>query len=99
LNRPNWRDAGAYGRLQSLDAPGFAWEFLKRNPSFVAELESLKVTSKRRKLTPSELEQFSLRWGVRIRGAQRSCEQPGRSLDAHRAAQHTGHHGLSGSAV
>ena len=73
LNRPNWRDAGAYGRLQSLDAPGFAWEFLKRNPSFVAELESLKATSKRRKLTPSELEQFSLHWGVRIRRAEHVC--------------------------
>jgi hypothetical protein len=67
MSRPDWRDSGAYAGLQSLDAPGFAWEFLKRNSSFLAELRTLKQIVRRRKLTRAELEQFSLHWGIRCR--------------------------------
>ena len=42
MTRPNWRDGEAYKDLLALDAPGFAWEFLKRNHAFVEELRFLK---------------------------------------------------------
>ena len=47
MSRSNWRDAGAYGGTRSLDAPGYAWEFLKRNPLFVRELRLLRRIARR----------------------------------------------------
>ena len=32
---------GAYEELRSLDAPGFAWEYLRRNPDFLRERRKL----------------------------------------------------------
>lgn len=34
-DRPDWRDAGAY-RFAWLDRPGFAWEWLRRDPAYRA---------------------------------------------------------------
>src|SRR6266508_3460300 len=34
MPRAEWRSPAAYEELRSLDAPGFAWEFLSRNPAF-----------------------------------------------------------------
>ena len=86
MTRPNWRDGDGYKALMALDAPGFAWEFLKRNRAFVEELRFLKRVQQRRKLTRAERELFALRWGVRFCWAQRcSACRPG-DLDARRAA-------------
>ena len=63
----NWRDAGAYAELASLDAAGFAWEFLKRNPEFIADLRRLRKLERRRPLTRQERDEFARRWGVRSR--------------------------------
>ena len=30
----DWRDEGAYEKLKPLDRPGFAWEYLRRNPRY-----------------------------------------------------------------
>jgi hypothetical protein len=81
MTRPNWRDPGAYGGLRPLDAPGFAWEFLRRNSLFVEELRLLKRVARRRTLTRAETELFALRWGVRFRWAQRFGRQSSRALD------------------
>lgn len=34
---PDWRDPICYRPLLALDRPGFAWEFLRRNPAYRAE--------------------------------------------------------------
>ena len=34
---PDWRDPAGYRPLLALDRPGFAWEFLRRNPAYRAE--------------------------------------------------------------
>lgn len=86
MSRPNWRDAGAYGGVRPLDAAGYAWEFLKRNPLFVRELRLLRRIAHRRKLTRVEQELFALRWGVRFRWAQRNGRQRARTMDACRTA-------------
>jgi len=52
----------------ALDAPGFAWEFLKRNHAFVEELRFLKRVQQRRKPTRPERESFAQRWGVDFAG-------------------------------
>jgi hypothetical protein len=86
MTRPNWRDGDGYKALMALDAPGFAWEFLKRNHAFVEELRFLKRVQQRRKLTRAERELFALRWGVRFCWAQRCSAGPPGDLDARRAA-------------
>ena len=37
MARPDWRSASAYEELRPLDAPAFAYEFLCRNPEFLAD--------------------------------------------------------------
>ena len=81
MSQPDWRDAGAYGGVPPLDAAGYAWEFLKRNPLFIRELRLLRRIARRRKLTRAEQEQFALRWGVRFRWAQRNDQQQKRTMD------------------
>jgi len=42
--RPDWRDAGPYAPLLKLERPGFAWEFLRRDPSYrAAALEAFRT--------------------------------------------------------
>jgi hypothetical protein len=55
MSGDDWRDPGAYEWTQSLDAFGFAWEFLRRNPEFVKELRFLTRIARRRSLTETEL--------------------------------------------
>ena len=64
-NRPDWRDGPAYEGLKGLDATGFAWEFLRRNTVFLAELAELNGLARRRKPSAAQLERFALHWGVR----------------------------------
>ena len=47
MSRPEWRSPAAYEDLRSLDAPGFAWEFLSRNPAFERDCRRLEQVSKR----------------------------------------------------
>jgi hypothetical protein len=34
MSGADWRNPDAYEELRSLDAPGFAWEYLRRNSEF-----------------------------------------------------------------
>lgn len=87
MSRDDWRDPGAYEWMHSLDAPGFAWEFLRRNSDFVKELRFLRRVARRRSLTQIELELFSIRWGVRFRWVIRASKRRGRCVDAPRVAK------------
>uniref|UniRef100_UPI0035CC1450 transcriptional regulator domain-containing protein n=1 Tax=uncultured Sphingomonas sp. TaxID=158754 RepID=UPI0035CC1450 len=33
---PDWRDAGFYARLRGIDRTGLAWEWLRRDPDYIA---------------------------------------------------------------
>ena len=44
MSRAYWRSAGAYKKLLSFDAVGFAFQFLNRNPDFVKDRERLQQT-------------------------------------------------------
>ena len=35
MSRADWRTPGSYEELRSLDAPSFAWEYLRRNSDFL----------------------------------------------------------------
>ena len=67
MSRADWRSPSAYEELRSLDAPGFAWEFLRRNPDFQQDRGKLEKASRRGALNQAEVEAFARRWGVRFR--------------------------------
>jgi len=66
MARPDWRSASAYEELRPLDAPAFAYEFLCRNPEFLADHARLMRKGRARALDTDEKEEFSKRWGVRF---------------------------------
>ena len=67
-----WRSPAAYEHLRSLDAPGFAWEFLSRNPAFERDCNRLERAGDQGPLSADELDDFARRWGVRFRKTRAS---------------------------
>lgn len=63
MSRADWRSPGAYEDLRALDAPGFAWEYLRRNADFMRERRRLERAARRGALDPAEVKAFSRRWG------------------------------------
>lgn len=66
MSRIDWRSAGEYDDLRSLDAPGFAWEFLRRNSDFQQERGKLERAAHRGAVDQAEADAFARRWGVRF---------------------------------
>ena len=85
MPRAEWRSPAAYEDLRSLDAPGFAWEFLSRNPAFERDCKRLEHADDQDPLSAGELDDFARRWGVRFRKARPS--RPPSSLDAGEPAE------------
>ena len=85
MPRAEWRSPAAYEDLRSLDAPGFAWEFLSRNPAFESDRRALEQAGHRGPHSADELDGFARRWGVRFRKARAS--RPPSSLDAGEPAE------------
>ena len=71
MSRADWRSPGAYEELRSLNAPGFAWEFLRRNPDFQQDRRKLERAARRGVLNQAEADAFARRWGVRFRKRRR----------------------------
>ena len=78
MPRAEWRSQAAYDDLRSLDAPGFAWQFLNRNLDFERDWKRLERASKHRPLAAIELDRFAERWGVRFQdgGSQSGSSAP-----------------------
>lgn len=85
MPRAEWRSPGTYEDLRSLDAPGFAWEFLSRNPAFERDCKRLERADDQDPHSAGEQEDFARRWGMRFRKAEAS--QPPSSLDAGEPAE------------
>ena len=71
MSRADWRTPGAYEELRSLDAPGFAWEYLRRNSDFQQDRMKLERAARRGVLDQAEADAFARRWGVRFRRRRR----------------------------
>ncbi len=85
MPRAEWRSQAAYEDLRSLDAPGFAWEFLSRNPAFERDCKRLEHADDQDPHSTGEQDDFARRWGVRFRKARAS--RPPSSLDAGEPAE------------
>jgi hypothetical protein len=62
-----WRSDATYVDKHALDAPGFAFEYLRRNSEFVRDHRRLEGLLKRGTLTRQMRERYARRWGVRFR--------------------------------
>lgn len=87
MARADWRSASAYEDLRPLDAPAFAYEFLRRNPDFLADHARLTRKARRRTLDAAEAEEFARRWGVRFQPQNRSRAAQRCSVDAPGASE------------
>ena len=81
MARADWRSVCAYEELRPLDAPAFAYEFLRRNPEFLAHHARLMRKSRKRALEATDAEEFSRHWGVRFQARPRFPATRRRSLD------------------
>ena len=87
MSRADWRAPGAYEELRSLDAPGFAWEYLRRNPDFGRDRARLEMAAHRDALTEADAETFAQRWGVRFHGCYEHDRRARGPLDGKCAAK------------
>ncbi|WP_370544275.1 MULTISPECIES: transcriptional regulator domain-containing protein [unclassified Gluconobacter] len=74
MSRANWRSAGAYEGLRSLDAPAFALQFVSRNRDFIRERATLQRALRRGALMQPDAEAFARRWGLRFRKCPHCAE-------------------------
>ena len=65
MHRAYWRSSATYKELQTLDAPGFAFQFVSRNPAFIEDRERLQHAARHNALDPAEADAFARRWGLR----------------------------------
>lgn len=72
MGSADWRSPDGYKDLLQLDAPGLAWEFLRRNPVFLQDHAKMQHAVENNRGTPQELEAFALRWGIRFRERYRT---------------------------
>ena len=86
-----WRSPAAYEDLRALDAPGFAWEFLSRNPAFERDCKRLEYADDQDPHSAGELEDFARRWGVRFRNARLQSRRMPSSVDAGELAERDPH--------
>ena len=62
---PDWRSASAYAHAYEYDLREFAWEYLRRNPSYQEDYRAAVRSAERRRV-----ERSAVRWGLRSeRGA------------------------------
>lgn len=81
MDATDWRSADAYEELRLLDAPAFAFEFLRRNPEFLKDYARLARKSGKQPLDPAEADAFADRWGVRFRKGIARIRRRCRSVD------------------
>jgi len=61
-SRPDWRDPAPYRRLSGIDRAGMRWEWLRRDPAYVAWYTS---ASKATRDQPGAADR--LKWGLHFR--------------------------------
>ena len=96
MSRVDWRSPGTYEDLRSLDAPGFAWEYLRRNSDFQQDRRKLERAARRGGLNQADADAFARRWGVRFRKRHRDKQPQLGSLDGARPAKRNRPDGTSG---
>ena len=63
MNDRDWRSGAAYDALDDVSLKGLAWEYLRRNPDYVADYERLDGAAGNRETSVEVLKP----WGLRFR--------------------------------
>ena len=88
MGSTDWRSPDAYEELRVLDAPGFAWEYLRRNPWYLAERAELQEADRQGTLDQARTDDFARRWGVRFREGRGRRRRRRAEVDPRRATHH-----------
>ena len=65
MSDTDWRSPEAYGQIQTINSPGFAWEFLRRSAAYQADARRFL---KRGAVAVRADAAFGGRWGLPFRG-------------------------------
>jgi hypothetical protein len=85
----DWRSPAEYDDLKHLDRPGFAWEFLRRNPAYQEDYETIvRGAASDAGSEGMTSEALARHWGLSFPGQSKTCRQPGDRILAARDAAH-----------
>ncbi|WP_221414700.1 transcriptional regulator domain-containing protein [Sphingobium lignivorans] len=72
-HRPDWRSGAPYCALEGIDRAGLAWEWLRRDPGYVASWHGFGGTSAPgTQVFPLQADASARPWGLHFRGMSRS---------------------------
>lgn len=83
-----WRSEAAYDDKRALDASGFAFEYLRRNPKFIRHVGQLERSLAHGALTREARNAFARRWGMRFREARTRREESDDPVDDGSSSEH-----------
>ncbi len=85
----DWRSSIGYDYLKPLDRPGFAWEFLRRNPAYQEDYNTImrEAASDAGPEGPT-MDPLVWRWGLSFPGRSKTCRRPSDGVLATADAAH-----------
>src|SRR5262245_33701966 len=73
----NWRSPTESDYLKNLDRPGFAWEFLRRNPDYQEDYETIvRGAASDAGSGGMTSDALAWRWGLAFPGGSKTCRGP-----------------------
>jgi len=63
----NWQLDAVYKDIHTLDSPGYAFEYLRRNSKFISDTHRLETHLKRGTISRAMRDAYARRWGMRFR--------------------------------
>ena len=72
----DWRSPAAYEAASRFDAGAFAWEFVRRNPSYRSDFSHYRQG----RGADEDSDAMAGRWGLRFRGRPGSTQRPSAGL-------------------
>lgn len=72
MAKPDWRSPEAYEPIRDINAAGFAWEFLRRNPDYRADVSRIGIANPP---DPDAAGDTARHWGLPFRGRSRSISR------------------------
>jgi hypothetical protein len=81
MPQADWWSTAPYDDKRELDAPGFAFEFLRRNPEFIRHHRRLERLLRRNALAARMRDSYAKRWGVRFQEGCTRLRKTGDPVD------------------
>jgi len=83
----DWRSLTGHEYLKRLNRPGFAWEFLRRNPAYQEDYETMvRGAASDAGSGGMTRDALAWRWGLSFPGRSKACRRSGARVLAARSA-------------